>query len=57
MHFVSANDGSSDCMELITKDLEGAGILQNKSGAPFHQLQVILETNFMNFGMVVEGVL
>ena len=56
MHFISVIDGSSDCMKLIVEGLEGAGVLRNRSGASFHQLQVIFETDFTGFGVVVKGV-
>ena len=56
MHFVNVIDESFDCMELITEGLEGASVLRNRFGASFHQLQVILETDFTSFGAVAEGV-
>lgn len=57
MGLVGVVDGPFDGMKLITKGLEGSGILRDRSGAAFHQLEIILETNFTSFGSMAEGIL
>jgi hypothetical protein len=57
VHFVGAINSSSDCVELIADGFEGTGVLRNRSGAAFHQLQVVFETDFSGLGAVAEGVL
>ena len=54
MHFINVLDGSANGMKLVTNCFEGMSILSNRFGATFHQLQVILESQFTSLRMMAE---
>ena len=54
MHFINVLDGSVNGMKLVIDCFEGTGILSNRFGVVFHQLQVIIEYQFTGFRMMAE---
>ncbi|KAG2715133.1 hypothetical protein I3760_03G063700 [Carya illinoinensis] len=57
MKLVCAINWASNSMKLVTKCLEGTGILGNRACSTLHQLKIVFETNLASFGSVTESIL